>query len=493
MRRRRSDGPQARRQRPPAVLVVSTVAQQQTVEHGCPIAAAAGVRSGISLAHGRALLGKREVKIVPHDPARDAAALAALARWCTRWSPVVRADPPSEVLLDIAGCEHLFGGERGLAKSLGASLRRLGLTPRIGVASTVGAAWAVARFGGEAMAFVQAGVERQAIDGLPVASLRIDTEAIDSLEEVGVQTVGQLLVLPRVTLPARYGPALLQRIDQALGRVPEPVHGVQTDEPLMIALELSGGTTQWESIAEAVRRMLESLTAELRRREAGVSRLEARFTRLDASPAALTVELSRPTRARSHLRQLLWPKLERLHMGSGIERIELHAIRIAPIVHDQRVIAGIGEHDEGRGPDAELAETLEIIASRIGPDRVHRLNRQASHLPERAWTLAPALAGTQAKPIAASPTEPRPSCLLDPPEPVEAMALCPEGPVLRLWWRGEQRTVTASIGPERIGGEWWIAREAARDYFRVQDQHGLWLWLFRDLGTDQWCVHGVWA
>jgi hypothetical protein len=34
---------------------------------------------------------------------------------------------------------------------------------------------------------------------------------------------------------------------------------------------------------------------------------------------------------------------------------------------------------------------------------------------------------------------------------------------------------------------------AARDYYRVQDEAGLWLWVFRRLDTGRWFVHGLWV
>lgn len=459
------------------------------------MAFAAGVRPRMSLAHGRALIRANRVLEIPHEPDRDAAALAALARWCFRWSPVVRADPPDSVLLDITGCEHLFGGEERLAVSVRDELARLRVTARIGVASTVGTAGAVARFGAKPVMLVPAGQERNAIAEFPIAALRADHEACESLAEVGVSTVGQLLDLPRCALPSRYGEGLLRRIDQALGFIAEPVHGVVDQEPLWLALELAGGTTQWESIAEGVKRMLCELVVLLRHREAGACRLAARFTRLDASPAEITLDVTRPTRARSHLWSLLRPKLERLHLGNGIERIELHALRIGPIVHEQRGIVGIDDDRERECSDAELDQMLETMAARLGPDRVRRAERVPSHRPERAFVTQPALAAVErALPVEiADPPIARPTVLLDPPEPVEVVVLLPEGPLLRLWWRGVERIVAACHGPERVGGEWWLARESSRDYFRVQTDKGVWLWVFHEPVGRGWCVHGVWA
>ena len=38
----------------------------------------------------------------------DRAALARLAAWCERYTPLAAADPPDGLWLDITGCAHLF-------------------------------------------------------------------------------------------------------------------------------------------------------------------------------------------------------------------------------------------------------------------------------------------------------------------------------------------------------------------------------------------------
>ncbi len=448
----------------------------------------------MTLAHARALLGGMACITIPHDPAGDEAALGALARWCLRWSPRSRADPPTCVLLDISGCEHLHpGGERGLASGLAGAMRRFGLTARVAVAGTVGAAWGVAHAGPEGVTCVEPGGEREAIGALPPWALRIEPEVVGALEEIGVRTIGQVLDLPRIALPGRYGPEIVRRIDQALGDMPESVHGTAPADSPVAVLEMPGGTTRWESVAEGVKHLLAGLTVQLQGRECGVTRLEARFTRLGASPASICLGLSRPTRSRTHLWSLLRPHLERLHLGAGIEFIELRALEVMPITHEQETIPGLAPGSAREKPSFEVAQALEIVASRLGAERVRRFAHRASHRPERAWSTERALAPAGDGPGVPGAFPPRPSRMFDPPEPAEVMALCPEGPVLRLAWRDGSHGIIACLGPERIGGEWWVSREAQRDYFRVQNEQGLWLWVFRDLDSGDWCVHGVWG
>jgi protein ImuB len=89
--------------------------------------------------------------------------------------------------------------------------------------------------------------------------------------------------------------------------------------------------------------------------------------------------------------------------------------------------------------------------------------------------------------------------------------MVPDRPPTVLRWRGREMRIVTGIGPERIGAEWWRWRaekrrgraggEAeseperffTRDYFRVQEDVGRWLWVYRELETGRWFVHGFWA
>src|SRR6185312_9553409 len=131
----------------------------------------AGLRPGQVLTEARAICPA----LVPHDadPEGDATALAALADWCERYTPLAAPDPPDGLWLDITGCGHLFGGEEQLADALAARLLRDAIPYRLAIAGTTGAAWALARSPlGQDFTSVAAGEERAALRHLPVAGLR---------------------------------------------------------------------------------------------------------------------------------------------------------------------------------------------------------------------------------------------------------------------------------------------------------------------------------
>ena len=140
-----------RRARPAAVPHDAPLALVETGARGIRItavnahAAAEGVHAGQSLADARA--GLPQLLSRPAEPRRDRVALLQLARWCGRYGPSRNADGADGIWIDTTGVAHLYGGEARLLDDLCSRLARFGLTARAGLADTLGAAHALARFG----------------------------------------------------------------------------------------------------------------------------------------------------------------------------------------------------------------------------------------------------------------------------------------------------------------------------------------------------------
>jgi protein ImuB len=509
VRRRLRRAPASRpdRQREPVIIVVRTTAGVPRVARCCGQAAGAGVRREMTLAEARALLPECTMHVEPHveplDEHGDAVALKALANWALRFSPIVAADPPDGLLLDIAGCERLFRGERRLVELIANAAARLGIHARPATAPTFAAAWAVARHGETPLAIVPPGKVRETLAPLPVESLRLDEDTCTALREVAVDQVGHLLDLPRRDLWTRFGADLLRRLDEAMGRSPEKIESIRPVALPHVERVFDGPVSRLDAILLTVRGLVDNLVVELERTESGARVLCLDVDRADATPIRTWFRISRPSRSARHLWSLLAPKTEQLDLGFGVERIALRATSVGRLPHAQAE----RWRDDAGAPDGvheqHLGELIDTLTDRLGDDRAVRINPVESHLPERTYRTTP-VSSPPSPPSPPSqqspPSSSRPSLLLDRPERIEVLALAPDGPPSWMRWRGQPRHVTSSFGPERIGAEWWRDRRTetrgclgARDYFRVQDPNGQWLWVYRDLESGYWFVHGQWA
>jgi protein ImuB len=141
---------------------------------------------------------------------------------------------------------------------------------------------------------------------------------------------------------------------------------------------------------------------------------------------------------------------------------------------------------------------LDTLVNRWGEKRVLVAQAVASHMPELSRGFRSVRERRTALDEKVGPTDvlfvDRPSMLLEHPELVKVVYLQPDYPPVQMEWRGEKYQLKSGSGPERIITAWWGAhRSSTRDYFKVQTDNGLWVWVFRELETARWFVHGLWA
>lgn len=453
-----------------------------------PVAAAEGLRPGLPLADARALVP--HLTAAPADPDEDARALDRLAEWACRYSPWAATDGPDGLILDVTGCDHLFGGEAALAEEMAARLRRFKINARIGLAGAPAAAWAWARHGEGGV--LPAEREAAALHALPVAALRLPPALVGDLGRLGLRTIADLAAQPPGPLTARCGEAPVRRLSQMLGRRAEPISPRRPPAEWRVHQIFADPIGAPESIARSLQHLLEALCRDLALKERGARRLVLAAYRADGEVRRLEVGVGRPVRSVRHLRRLFDQKLDRIDPGFGIDAMVLEAAATDPLP------AGQMGFEDAEGGGAALAELVDRLQNRLGRDRVVRLVPVESHVPERAVTLVPAPAPAGASDWTSLP--PRPVRLLPCPEPIEVTAAVPDDPPLFFRWRKIGHQVSRAEGPERIAPEWWRRDETAdiRDYYWVEDTDGRRFWVYRDGAfaagrPPRWYLHGLFA
>jgi protein ImuB len=320
--------------------------------------------------------------------------------------------------------------------------------------------------------------------------LRIPDETAASLDRLGIRTIGEAAALPRASLVKRFGAALARRLDQALGEVPEPL------APLIPPEVITRRAVFAEPIGDAddLRRVIAHLAAELcpdlRQAGLGARRVDLLFHRVDRTTQALTAQMARATREPAHIGRLLADDLDTLDPGFGIEEAVMVATRVEPLSEQQMQARALQGEDEER----ELDALVDRLTARLGRDRVFRVVPVESDIPERSLARVPPLTPPQGlswpKGLA------RPGILIDPPEPVTALAVAPDHAPSVFEWRKVRHRVRRADGPERVHGEWWASSaeaSAVRDYYQIENQDGRRFWLFRDGPAGQggrWWLHG---
>jgi protein ImuB len=447
---------------------------------------------------------------IEEDRDADERLLESIADWCLRYTPLIAIDPPDGLLLDIAGCAHLYGSEDKLIADLSRRLERAGMHHRIAVAGTIGAAFAAARFGRAGLH--ASGKERDLVSPLPMAALRLAPETVAALSRVGLKRISDIIDLPRAPLAARFGVELLRQLDRMLGLEQEPLNPRLPVAPYLAEQRLAEPIVREDDVLGIVERLARQLKTTLERNGDGARQVELTLFRTDGVVRRVAAVTSRPLRDPAEIRALFTERLAALadefDPGFGFDMARLAVTAAEPWTDEQ---AGFrGTTFGGKTDSNEINRLVDRLSARLGVRRVRRPMAQDSHIPELAATMLPAQstrdieAGWQALRDyrAGHGLGPRPLRLLSRPEPIEALAEVPDGAPLRFRWRRALHEVASAEGPERIEGLWWGDTEIAslaRDYFRVEDTSGLRFWLFRAglyrvaANEPRWFMHGMFA
>lgn len=413
-------------------------------------------------------------------PLSDLRFLNVLARWAERYCPIVSIDGANGLLLDITGAAHLLGGEEELVSDLLARLDRAGLSARLGMADTIGAAWAVARFACDTHKsygrrqtgmIVKPEDTASALAALPVMALRIDAKTSTSLHRLGLSTIHDLQQIPRATLSRRFGCTLLTQLDLALGQAMEPVTPQRAEPRFMARITLPEPIGLADDVLGIAGKLMQQVCTKLEAAHKGARRLRLTVQRVDSGNQTAEIGLARPMRDPDRMTRLFVRSVEKMDAGFGIERMWMDAIETEPLNPTQQ------SHVDKKNRESEgLADLISRIGNRVGFEQVQRYLPAESHIPEKSFVIA---AAVYSEPVEDWPISNQRPITIFAPEPIVGRGTVPPE---SFRWRNMHLTVCATEGPERIQPEWWLDdpdwRSGMRDYWRVQTHQGRRLWLF---------------
>jgi protein ImuB len=461
-----------------------------------------GLATGISLADARARIPDLWVEEMDHIA--DAALLDAVADDCDRVTPIVMADVPDGLTLDITGCDHLFGGEAKLRLGLSRRLRRAGLHTRTVIAGAPDTARALARFGH--LAIVPPGAEAAAVRNLPIAALALNEKDCIAISRAGLKTIGALADRPSQLFTSRFGEEMTHRLRRLQGGAPAPLTPRRPIPMLWLERRFAEPIGRAEHVEAALSELAQEACARLGERREGGRVFEACFFRADGAVRRILVETGRPMRDPAVVKRLFHERLDSLadpiDPGFGFDLIRLLLPATETLASHQSSLDGRAAEED------QVADLADRLSTRFGAERVLRFAPENTHDPARAARAVPASFNPMTAAVWPAPAqgEPplRPTQIFDPPQRIQIRLVeVPDGPPRRFSWRKKEFHVRRAEGPERIAPEWWRAPDAGshdtgRDYYRIEDVEGRRFWLFRagDYATEAqpaWYLHGVFA
>ena len=394
------------------IALAPEAGRRQVVGEVSAASEAHGVSPGMAV--GEALARCPEIRLVPPDPDGVRSLWREVLDRLEQIGASVESDRAGEAYFDAEGLHGIHGGDldgvlRAARRAVDRPGARIGAAPsrfaaraaalaarprRRSVAGAAGVALPFGAVSSGSSVVVPAGSIRAFLAPLPVALLRARPELEDlpeTLERLGVRTLGELAALPSSAMSERFGHAGLLALDLAQGRdtrleprkppepvaerlaLPEAASGMQLERALEVLI------ARVLARPERRGRALRSLAIAARFVAGGTWRTRVTLRSASADPARLRVTLA--------------PRLAEL--PAPAESIALEVEAFGPPAHDQ------GRLVEDRSPAgvrrARIAEAVRQARQAAGSDaalRVMELDPD-SRLPERRSVLGPYAAGDE--------------------------------------------------------------------------------------------------
>ena len=461
------------------------------------LAAAAGVLGGQRLSTALGL--QPGLAVFERDALAEQRALDSLACWSGTFTPTVSVVAPATLLLEIAGCQRLFGGLEAIVEAVQAGCSAQSYSIAWAVAPTpLGAEWLARAGAGQIFSDVDS--MQRALARLPCAIPDWGNEAEARLEAFGLKRLGDLRALPSAGLRRRIGNAALDALLRAWGEMPDPRQGFVFPEQFAQRVELPARIEHAEALAFVGQRLFAAFAGWLKGRQLLVRACRLQLTHDDASLTDLALRFAEPAADERRFSRLLREHLGRLQLRAPVEAMALLADELQPCSS-----ATASLFEQPRLGEGTLV-CLERLQARLGGAAVQVLGAKADYRPECASSgHAPnaALPASDPSLTGLPGGAQRPLWLLPVPQALierhgsphwhGALKLLSRAERLESgWWdEGEAWAPGADVAPGVKAGVPAAVGDVRRDYFVACNPLGQWAWVFRD--AEGWFLHGLFA
>lgn len=423
-------------------------------------ARALGIETGMTPAAAQALCPG--LALQARDPIAEQQALEKLAQTALAFSSWVSLQPPQSLLLEIRSCLNLFGGSERLRETLREKLADLQHKPVIAITPSAAASQLLARLGLEHIL-----EDRQALRALlgplPLTALSLNSKLGQRLQNAGLDHLVDLWRLPRDGLARRYGMPLLRQLDELAGLAQPAMTRFRNPPQFSANREMPAELERLQHFFPAIEQLAAEFAHFLQTRDATALGLTLTLRHHTCPATLLALDFRAGSRDRDHWLRLLQEKLQCTPLPAPVIGIGLQSAAIVPF---QPAMLSLFDCDDS-GADHSWQTVLDQLHVRLGHQALQQAGIENDHRPERALSC-------QSTPASLSQQlPPRPLWLLQQPQ---ALAL---------------QELQLLAEPERIESGWWDDAPIRRDYWQALDTQGRSLWVFQDLQSGSWYLHGL--
>ena len=373
-----------------AVALAPEPGGPQVIGEASGAAEAFGITTGMRLAEA---LGRCPgLVLIPPDPTRAEEAWGERLAQVERIGAAVESERPGEMFFGLDGLRGLWGRpERALERAR----RVVGSGARLGAGPTRLCALAAAlrsrpRQGRTGQVVVGERMARSFLEPLPVGILRerlgdewVGVNLADTLERLGVITLGELAALPDSAVADRFGTAGMRALAMARG-VEEPLRPRPPREELREELELPDAATGGQ-LERALELLIDRLLASPHRRGRSFRRLRLEARLASGGGWRIEAALRHAGADRERLLLALHPKLAALPAPAS--HLALRGLELGDGCPEQPALT----QDPSERRRDRLTEAVRQARAAAGRGAVLRVLDvdSGSSVPERRATLTP--------------------------------------------------------------------------------------------------------
>jgi protein ImuB len=446
------------------------------------------------------------------SPSQEATAYAALLDCAWTISPRVEDGPRPEeqdysdtAVLDLAGCEKLFGSPEKIAHDLRRVASEVGFESNVAVAGSPLAAVSAAQ-GFAGVTVIPDGEEGSRIGRLSLEALRIPFEFVETLKRWGIHTCGEFAALPEIAIAERLGQEGLRWWRLAQGTDAHPLIAKDFPSNFEERMDFESPVDLLEPLLFILNRLLDQLCVRLRLHILAIGEMKVTLTleRNDSRNKApllhiRSIRLPVPARDSKLLLKLLQLDLEAHPPSSPVTAISMVAIPAKARSQQLGLFLPLSP-DPGR-----LEVTLARLQSTVGEHRVGAPVLLDTHSPDSFQQTRFVLPEMREKHLGTEKQATAAMRIYRPPLP--ATVEFRDGKPAFLGCEGVRRQILAFAGPWRRKGDWWSETAWARDEWDVEvrtlrpkvqpehcqkgvDETALYR-VYKDLRAKRWFVEGI--
>ena len=437
----------------------------------------------------------------------------SLTEFAYGFSPVVEEFKSDTVVIDVEGCELIFGSAYELANEVAQRAKKsrteggLESTVNVSIAGNPDAAIHAATYL-KGITFVSPGDELTCLGEFPVARLnyslldiekKVADEILETLRLWGVHSFADFASLPVAGVSERLGQVGLKLQQLAAGKTERHLKVKQPAPVFAHSLELDHPIAELEPLSFIFARLLHQLCATLNAYALATNDLFVNMQLEDLTNHDRNLTLPYPMRDHKVLLKLLLLDTEMHPPQAAVKAVAISCEPVKPRVLQNGLFVPLAP-----APD-KLELTLARLAKLVGEENLGSPVLLDTHRPDafslKHFTLANNADArrrrrkTKQPPTAISKRQCLGFRMFRPP--LRAVVQADHGWPAQVSAWGKQRSVYGKVvslaGPWRTTGDWWLDDRWARDEWDVTleraGQQTLYR-IYRELKTEHWFVEG---